>query len=290
LLGIFGGCARRTAPELHYTASVTEPLRKVLAAGAGAAGGGAAAVLAEPTGWATISGAFKMAGVAPSRRPLTINKDVEVCAPGGRQVLAETVVVDSSGGVGNIVIFVNSKIPQDNPSWVHESYSDSKYGEVEFDQKSCVFLSHVATMQSTQKLKVLNSDPVGHNTNLDSKRGAAAWNQSIPSNSHQFYEPGAASPTPFSVSCSIHPWMKAWMMVCDHPYSAVTNADGSFQIANVPAGVELEFRVWHEVAGFVEQVTVDGQSEKWSKGRFRVTLSPKDNYAMEVVVNSSIFE
>ena len=80
------------------------------------------------------------------------------------------------------------------------------------------------------------------------------------------------------------------MMVCDHPYFAVTDASGAFRIANVPAGVELEFRVWHEKAGYLQTVTVDSASEKWSKGKFTRTLSDGDDAKMNVVIEASAFQ
>ena len=145
-------------------------------------------------------------------------------------------------------------------------------------------------MWSTQRMKILNSDPVGHNTNLDSKRGAKAQNVNIPVGGYAFYDPGAPSPAPFSVSCSIHPWMKAHMMVCDHPLFAVTAADGTFEIANVPAGVELEFRVWQEKSTFLQDVTVNGSNEKWSRGRFKLTLNPDERRELDVSVAASLFQ
>ncbi|MEX0820057.1 MAG: methylamine utilization protein, partial [Pirellulaceae bacterium] len=87
-----------------------------------------------------------------------------------------------------------------------------------------------------------------------------------------------------------HPWMKASMMVCDHPYFAVTDADGSFSIPNVPAGVELEFRVWHEKAGYISSVSVDGASEKWSKGRFKRELADGDSVIMDVAIDASALQ
>ena len=94
---------------------------------------------------------------------------------------------------------------------------------------------------------MLNSDPVGHNTNIAGGGTAATINATIPAaKSYAMYEPGGESPEPFAVSCSIHPWMSAQMIVRDSPYFAVTKPDGTFEIANVPAGVPLEFRVWQE--------------------------------------------
>jgi len=288
------GCVRQSdwqaAPQLLYNDHALE-LRRSLESGIEAVSGGGGSNLGEPTGWATLFGKFTINGSPPSRAPLSITKDQNVCAPGGKQVLSEEVVVSPDGGIKDVLIYVSSKLPQDDPKWEHESYAAQKYGDVLFDQKECVFLTHLATMRSTQTLKVKNSDSIGHNTNLDSKRGARSANFSVPNGKILDYEPGAASKSgPFSVNCSIHPWMKANMMVFDHPYSAITKPDGSFEIANIPAGVELEFRVWQEAAGFLQNVTVNGKTEPWSKGKFKLPLSNDERVELNVVVDSSSFQ
>ena len=288
---LFTGCARETAPLLSYSDTTPVAMRSTLEEGLAAGGGGVAATLGDPTGWATLRGKFTVQGSPPSRSALSITKDPEVCAPGGIQVLDESVMVGPSGGIQNVLVFVSSKLPQDDPRWEHADYADSKYSEVEFDQKACIFLSHVKAFRATQKVRVLNSDPVGHNTNIDSKRGAASANFTVPANSSAIYEPGAASPAPYGVVCSIHPWMSAWMMSCDNPYFAVTDAEGNFEIKNLPAGVELEFRVWQESSkfSFAQQVSVNGQAAKWSKGKFKMALAAEEEHELSVVVDGSAF-
>ncbi|MGE0759493.1 MAG: hypothetical protein AB7F89_04540 [Pirellulaceae bacterium] len=285
------GCdPRDKVPALSYTPSNAAEIRRLLQQAPQESGGEEAAPTAEPDGWGTLKGKFVVNGTPPVRVPLTVNKDTEVCSPGGKQPLAETVVVGAEGELQNVLVFLTTPIAADNPKWLHESYAEARSAEVLFDQKNCVFLSHVASMWAPQTLKVLNSDPVGHNTNLDSKRGAAAGNFTVAANSSALYQPGKASPAPFPVSCSIHPWMSAWLMVCESPYFAVTAADGTFEIKNLPAGVPLEFRVWQEKANFLQQVTVNGEAQKWNRGRFTVTLAKDEQRDVNVAVDATIFE
>jgi hypothetical protein len=84
--------------------------------------------------------------------------------------------------------------------------------------------------------------------------------------------------------------MSARMIVRNSPYFAVTKADGSFEIANVPAGVPLEFRIWQERARFVEEVNVNGKAEKWPKGRLKLTLEPDQPKEIQVVLDAAIFK
>jgi len=54
---------------------------------------------------------------------------------------------------------------------------------------------------------------------------------------------------PIEVSSSVHPWMKAWLRVFDHPYFAVTDPSGNFEIRFAPRG-NLRLFVWQESVGF----------------------------------------
>ena len=286
--------ARVTAPSLNADEGTALALRAALEGGAEAvAGGGGSSTLSDPTGWATLTGHFQLDGTAPRMNPLKVDKDTAVCAPGGIQVLAETMEVSTSGGIKNVLIYLDMETPADDPNWEHPSYLESRTGKVLFDQKACIFLSHVIGMRSTQTLRIVNSDPVLHNTNIQATGNVNSANPSVPSNSETTYQPGAQSDRPFPIACSIHPWMSAWMITRDSPYFAVSDADGNFQIANVPAGegVELRFRVWQEKAGFLQKgITVNGQSATWSKGRFPVTLTPDETRNMDVVVDASVFD
>jgi hypothetical protein len=289
-LGVIG-CARRQQPAVRVEVSNVNALRTVLGGSAVEAAPSAVAA-AEPMGWATIKGSFTINGTPPPPTPLTIDKDQSVCAPGGKQVLSEALVVDSaSGGIKDVVIYLATpaKFPVGDPKWEHPDYAAKREATLEFDQKNCVFLSHMFAMRSKQKLKILNSDPVGHNTNVTGGGKAGTINQNIAANGYLLYEPGGESPEPFGVSCSIHPWMSARMLVRDNPYFAVTKPDGSFEIANVPAGVPLEFRVWQEASKFLQDVTVNGKPEKWSKGRLKLTLTPDEPKQLDVVVAANVF-
>jgi len=287
-----GGCARHLPPAERVQTTNVVALRAAFGGGAAETTATVAAV-AEPTGWATLKGTFKLEGTPPARTPLSVSKDHEVCAPGGKPVLSEELVVDSAtNGIKDVVIYLVSpgKFPVGDPKWEHPDYAAKATATLDYDQKNCVFLTHMFAMRSKQKAKVMNSDPVGHNTNIQGGGRAAAINATIPSGESTPYEPGGESPEPFAVACSIHPWMSARMIVRDSPYFAVTKPDGSFEIANVPAGVPLEFRVWQEKGKFLQDVKVDGKPEKWSKGRLKVTLQPGEPKELNVTVDAASFK
>jgi hypothetical protein len=50
------------------------------------------------------------------------------------------------------------------------------------------------------------------------------------------------------LECSVHGWMHAYVGVLPHPYFATTGDDGTYAIANLPAGT-YTIEVWHESFG-----------------------------------------
>ncbi|NIL97554.1 MAG: hypothetical protein GTO53_07975 [Planctomycetales bacterium] len=221
----------------------------------------------QRTGWATLRGTIKVTGSVAPPVALQISKDVEVCGPGGSPVFSQQVLVDAtSGGLANVALYAQG-LSGDN---VHPDAAGGKTDEVIFDQKKCIFLSHVALMQATQKLKILNSDPVAHNTKIDTKR-AKSINESIPPGGSAFYVPGKSEKEPAPVSCSIHPWMKAYLLPLDNSYASVTDTQGTFEIANLPAGVDVVLQAWHEKTGKkLGDISVDGQAS-WKRGKLEFT-------------------
>lgn len=255
--------------------------------------------LAEPQGWATLRGRFVVEGSVAKFPPLALSGgDAAYCSQNGTPP-DERVIVGEGGGLRDVVVFLTTETPSDDPKWEHPDYAELKSaslaGPIGFDQKGCRFLSHVFAMRSSQKVMVINSDTVGHNTNISgSPPKVQSINPNLPAGASVEYAPGGQSNQPFSVSCSIHPWMKAWMITRNNPYFAVSDADGNFEIKNVPAGVDLEFRAWQEKVTFLGAVNVnrgDGaKKEAWKKGRFPVKLDPGATLDMHVAIDGSVFK
>src|SRR5687767_1226399 len=117
------GCARSLPPAQRVDLSNVDALQTALGGEKAAGSAVEAGPVAEPTGFASITGTFKLGGPAPPRRPLTVDKEQHVCAPGGRQVLSEELVVDSAGGIKDVVVFLSDKkYKPGDPKWDHPSY------------------------------------------------------------------------------------------------------------------------------------------------------------------------
>lgn len=234
-----------------------------------AADAGAAA--ATGTGWGSLKGQFVLDGAAPALANLsTGGKDAGTCD--AMPIPDQSLVVDSgTKGIAHVVIFPRKV------SRIHESYEATAGEEAVFDQKACVFLTHLLPLRISQPLRIKNSDPVGHNTNFSPKL-SPAFNQAIGSNDSVVHKFTKGESEPFSVTCNVHPWMKAWMFPRNDPYVSVTDAQGNFQLTNLPAGEELEFQVWHERA----PGGLAAKSE-WAKGRFKLKIPADGETNLETI-------
>jgi hypothetical protein len=277
------GCNRRQ--ELGPTSEVAsaEKIREVLNTGGEA--GAAGAAVATGTGWATLKGQFIFDGTPPQMDPYGVNKDTDACTIGGQAPLQETLLVDeSSKGIANVAIFARTV------SRVHESAAAGEGSKV-FDQKNCVFLTHVFPLTLGTTIDIKNSDAVGHNTNIEGKN---SFNQTIPASASIPFKPQKEEAVPVSVRCSIHPWMLAYFLPRKNAYVAVTAPDGTFEIPNLPDGEELEFQVWHESAvgpgKSLILTTPEAKELKWSnKGRFKVKLAENETKEISLTVPPAAF-
>ncbi|MEX2140739.1 MAG: hypothetical protein WD894_15865 [Pirellulales bacterium] len=272
------GCTRATADVAAEREAARSIREKLLAKAADNGEATAATTDAGPMGFASLKGQFVLGAGTVEIKLLDVSSrpdDRHACAPGGQAPRDNSLIVDdATKGIADIVIFAR------RTKHKHESATQPQEPEVVFDQKECVFLSPVLVAQVGQTIQVKNSDPVGHNTNIQ----GTGFNQIIPLNQSAPFEVKSQVEAPREVGCNIHPWMKAYMWFRKDGYFAVTNKDGTFTIENLPAGELIEFQAWHARASTGLALTVP--ELKWdAKGRFRVMLdadTPKDLGKLEV--------
>ena len=273
---ITSGCAPERVAAPVADSGAAAKIREGLLAATTPAAGGSEAATATGTGWASLRGRFTFAGSAGEPKPLVVDKDTEVCTKDGMKLFDRSLVVDpSSKGLANVVVFArkSSRVKEASPPATN----------LVFDQKQCEFITPVFAARVGQPIDVHNSDPVGHNTNI----AGTSFNQLIPAGQGTLFKPDAETGMPTMVTCNIHPWMKAYVVFRKDGYVAVSAADGTFAIPDLPAGEVLEFQVWHERStGPNGALGLAQPALKWTpKGRFQVKLDPdetKDIGTLEV--------
>lgn len=276
-------------PDVRPNLIVAEEIRAKLMLAGGSATAQPSEQIAFGNQFATLSGVVTLDGPAPPNPTLKVDKDVAVCKPDGQTVTNDVVIVGSGNGLANVLLY--AEIPDE---WCHES----KIGNtdtVDFDQKSCLFVNRIFPMQTTQKLRILNSDSVGHNASMKPGKNPQ-YNPNIAGGGEAMYPPGDAAlkpeKAPFPISCAAHPWMQSYMIFRGNGYFDVTKSDGSFKLDNLPAGVPVKITVWHEVTKGIsgKSVSVEpaGIAQGWSKrGAFTVNLEPESQTELKIAVNAS---
>jgi plastocyanin len=198
--------------------------------------------MVKAEGWGTLKGKVTLKGTPPAPKVLApqgkADKDPTVCAKDA-PILSERLVVDeTSKGVKNVLIY----IPK--PTAINEeAKSGALTAQVVFDQAKCQFEPHVLAVMIGAKVELKNSDPVNHNINSRLKNNG--FNKLLSAAQEVPQPVEAPERSPGELTCDIHPWMRAYWMVLDNPYSCVTDAQGNFELKNVPAGTQ-KIVIWQE--------------------------------------------
>ena len=243
---------------------------------------GLAAGVAGAEEWGTIKGRFLYGGDAPTAAELKADKDVEVC--GKHKLVNEELAVGADKGVANVVVFVRDKGVKVHP----DAAAEAKAAKVVLDNKDCRFAPHVVVVHTGQPLIIKNSDTVGHNSNVNTIKNPPS-NSLIPAGGESSIPFANEEAIPAAITCNIHPWMKAWVVVRPNPYAAVSAADGSFEIKNVPDG-EVELQLWHEKAGYIGEISVGGKNEKIATGRRKVKVEAAGTNLGDMVLAPGLFQ
>lgn len=217
--------------------------------------------LAAPADAGDVTGTAVYVGPIPELPTLDMGADPQCAAQHDGPVTSDVLVTgDRVTGekhgeghtLGNVFVQIVGTVPNVPPP----------EAEAVLDQKGCRYQPRVLGVRAGQTLEVRNSDGIMHNVHFlpgANEEKNLAMPPFLEKIEVEFVEPEPA----FLVKCDIHPWMKAWVAVMDHPFFAVTGADGTYAIEDLPAG-DYEVTAWHEKLGKRSQkitVPADGAVE-----------------------------
>ena len=234
------------------------------------AGGGGPTV--RPVDAATaggVSGRVTFTGTPAAAEPIDMAEEAVCSAKHSTPPMSETAMVGADGGLANVFVYVKT-----GPVTTMQFPTPGE--QVVLDQNGCLYAPHVMGLQAGQELLVRNSDDVLHNINATPTENRP-FNRSQPQAGMEFTTSFDAPEVMIPVRCDVHGWMEAYIGVTSHPYHAVTSADGSFSLPNLPPG-DYEVEAWHEVYGTLTQtVTVP------ASGAAEVTFAFNDQMAGRAV-------
>lgn len=193
-------------------------------------------------GGGTIKGVVRFVDAVPQPETVTVTKDFEVC--GHEKTSEEFVVSPTTKGLKNVVVALEG-ISRGKPFGNNE---------VTLTQKGCQYIPHVVLLPAGGNLKIVNDDGILHNIHTYSQANSPI-NRAQPKIKPLLSET-FARPEIIKVACDVHEWMNAYIVVEEHPYYALSDANGRFELTDVPAGT-YKIRARHEGIGEMDKpVTV----------------------------------
>ena len=184
-----------------------------------------------------LSGSVYYDGKAMPKIPKTqVRMDADpICGSSHKEpVYRQGLIVNENQTLKNVLVYLKD-VKYD--SGVPES-------PAVIDQKGCTYSPHIQGMMAGQELLITNSDATLHNIHglpvINSE-----FNFAMPKVVKKKAIRIKNAEHPIKIKCDVHPWMKAYVSVFDHPYFAVTDDSGKYQIDNVPPG-KYEVVAWHE--------------------------------------------
>jgi plastocyanin len=197
----------------------------------------------------TIVGEVKYAGDPPAPEKIDVTKDANIC--GADPKVSPALVVGANKGIKDVVASL--------PSIQKGKALGKPEKPPVLDQKSCEYHPYAQIIPVNTTLEITNSDDVLHN--IKTKGGSkTSFNMAQPKFKRKLtYD--FKNPEIVQVECNVHGWMNAIIVVEDNPYDALTDANGSFKITDVPPG-KYTVKVWHSKLGEqTKEVTVGPKEE-----------------------------
>ncbi|MCE9561074.1 MAG: sigma-70 family RNA polymerase sigma factor [Planctomycetes bacterium] len=231
----------------------------------------------ERTPWVTISGRV----VFPQERdipplqlvPRGAVKDADFF---GQPIVGDVLIDPRTRGIANAMVWLRPDCDDRKPAFptdrVHPKLAVVKPQDHHVFASPGGFTPRVVAARAGDRVIYGNETPIAFsvksdrvdvNANPVGKSGD--FNVLLPRGQSYTTEPLPPLRICDVVRDSIHPWVNGYVWAFDHPYFAVTDANGNFTIPNAPAGT-WRLMIWHEKSGyrngaagkFGERITISG--------------------------------
>lgn len=206
---------------------------------------------------AKIRGTVKVEGKLPKLPLLQITKYKEVC----KDVPNESLIVGPAQGVRYAVVTLEG---------IGKGKAVEKETVHELDNIKCRFSPHVQAASVGQFVLIKNSDPILHTAHALFMNEQPQFNVGL--------YPGRVTRKPLvaagivKIRCEVHPWMTAYIVVTEHPYHAISDIYGEYELTDIPPGT-YQLKVWHESLGTQEK-RIEVKAAVTQKVDFTFTPSP----------------
>jgi plastocyanin len=189
-------------------------------------------------------------------QPLAVSSQRTIC---GESVPNETLVVHKKGGLQNVLVFLANIKPEKLPPL-----------ELDLQTLNCRFQPHVLALGVGSQLTIHNNDPMLHNVHARLHEFIPGWDQTSTLDIFQdtdeasfnfaFSQKGGVAVDTLNQPGLIrlrsdagYEWMSGYILVMPHRYFTVTDAEGKFQLPELPPE-RYDLVMWHETLGVKRQI------------------------------------
>lgn len=220
--------------------------------------------------WVTLKGRVVFPAKREVPKPLEVAKkfaikDKDYCLSAGPLVFENALIDPKTRGIKNAVVWLRpdaddraAPFPKDR---IHPKLAAAKPRTHTVTVSCCQYEPRVTVARAGDRMAFENKSNIAHTVfysppvpagahDLDMSEAERVFNiVLLAGKTYAAEKPLPALRSPDHFKCSIHSWMGGYVWAFDHPYAAVTDADGNFTIPDAPPGT-WRLVVWHEVAGY----------------------------------------
>lgn len=216
----------------------------------------------------TIRGNVTFKGVRPASETIPVSADVGSC---GKTKTLSSVEIGPNQGVKNVIVGLQG---------VSTGKAQERAVHVSLDQLRCEYAPHILIAPRGATIDFVNSDSILHNVHAydleaqaDPQSGPKTlFNIALPIKGMKIQKPMTQAGLVRLLCDAGHPWMNAYVLLTDHPYFAVTDELGKFEMANVPPGT-YTIRMWHEGQAKVDVATKSYKASNPIEASQKVTVT-----------------
>jgi Carboxypeptidase regulatory-like domain len=209
----------------------------------------------------SMTGTVKLDGRPTEFRAIDMSAEPACVQVNPTPVVPAIIVVGAEGALANVVVYVKSGLGR--------YHYDVPTAPTILTQKGCMYVPRVLATMANQPFEVWNEDQTVHNVH-PIPRENRGWNKSEPIGGEPIDSTFPLPEIAIPIACNIHPWMRAFLFVFDHPYFDITAKSGKFELKNLPPGT----------------YTIEAWQEKYGTQDQTVTLAPKETKTLAFTFKS----